>query len=307
MAAQAFTTPHRHAIWAAYGYKCFYCREPLGWDGVQVDHVVPEYLAKEPQDRARVFRDLGLPDDWSLTADQNLVAACDQCNARKRDRIPEPKQVMLWLTEARDKAPLIAVLRERYERRFRGDILRAKLETAIAAGYLESGEVHDLLSAALSVTDRPFRLATGIELLDGTQIDDLRASEVELLLDLPVKLGADLSEGLLMEREDSVTLNVRTCREYQHAIAKGYYTSTTFAIKMESLFMRTLGVLEAVRACRPAARSYIRDPRLGICDLDHLPSAILPLFGEITAEVRQQLSTHPTVASLVTAGCAKVL
>jgi hypothetical protein len=102
-------------------------------------------------------------------------------------------------------------------------------------------------------------------------------------------------------------LNVRTCREYRDAVANDHYAATTFAMKMEAYFKRTLGVLNGLCACRPAARSYIRDPRVGICDLEHLPAAVLPLFGEITAEIEQNWRLHPTVGSLVAAGCAKVM
>jgi hypothetical protein len=158
MAAQTFTAPHRHAMWTVYGYKCFYCREQLRWDALRVDHLVPQYLAEDPDKRASVFRDLSLPDDWSLTDDHNLVAACDHCNSRKRDRIPEPKQMMLWLMESRHKAPIIGFLREKYERENRADIPRAKLETALAAGHLEERQVRDSLSAASSLPDAPFQL-----------------------------------------------------------------------------------------------------------------------------------------------------
>lgn len=167
MAAQKFTAPHRHAIWSAYGYKCFYCRQPLRWDALRVDHVVPEYLAEDPEKRALVFPDLALPGDWNLTDNHNLVASCDHCNSRKRDRIPEPKQMILWLAESRDRAPIIGFLRDKYERENRADILRAKLETALAAGHLEERQVRDSLLAASSLADAPFRLTTGIELLDG--------------------------------------------------------------------------------------------------------------------------------------------
>jgi hypothetical protein len=145
-------------MWTVYGYKCFYCREQLRWDALRVDHLVPQYLAEDPDKRASVFRDLSLPDDWSLTDDHNLVAACDHCNSRKRDRIPEPKQMMLWLMESRHKAPIIGFLREKYERENRADIPRAKLETALAAGHLEERQVRDSLSAASSLPDAPFQL-----------------------------------------------------------------------------------------------------------------------------------------------------
>lgn len=272
-----------------------------------MDHLVPQYLAEDPDKRALVFRELSLPDDWRLTDNHNLVAACDPCNSRKRDRIPELQQMMLWLMESGDKAPIIDFLREKYERENRVDILRAKLETALAAGHLEEKQVRDALSAASSLPDAPFRLTTGIEFVDGIKISELRPSEVELLLDLPIKLGTILLEGLEVENTGGTTLHVRTCREYREAVATGYYAATTFAMKMEASFKRTLGVLEALCACRPAARSYIRDPRLGICDLERLPSAVLPLFGEITAEIEQNLRLHPTVASLVAGGCAKVV
>jgi hypothetical protein len=305
MAEQAFKAPHRNAIWTAYGYKCFYCHEQLRWDALRVDHVVPEYLAKDLEKRALVFRDLALPDDWRLTDNHNLVAACDRCNSRKRALIPEPNQMMLWLAEAREKAPVIGFLRERYERQLRGDILRAKLETALATGHLEEEQLRHLLSTASPAADASFLLTTGIELLDGIQISELRPSEMQLLLDVPVKLGADLPEGLKLEKDDGTSLNVRTCREYRDAVANRYYAATNFAMKMEAFFTRTLGVLEALGACRPAAQSYIRRPRLGICDLERLPSSLLPFF-DITEEARQNLRTHPTVGSLVAGGVARV-
>jgi hypothetical protein len=268
--------------------------------------VVPEYLAKDPEKRALVFRDLALPDDWGLTDNHNLVAACDGCNSRKRDRIPEPNQMMLWLSQARDKAPVIGFLREQYERQSRGDRLRARLETALAAGYLGAEELRQLLSTTSPPADASFLLTTGIEFLDAIEISELRASEMEFLLDVSVKLGADLPAGLKLEKDDGTSLNVRTCREYRNAVANRYYAATSFAMKIEASFRLTLGVLEALSACRPAAQSYIRNPRVGICDIEHLPSSILPVFGEITQEIKQNLRMHPTVGSLVAAGVASV-
>ena len=42
-------------------------------------------------------------------------------------RIPEPKQMMLWLAESRDRAPIVGFLRDKCERENRADVLRAKL------------------------------------------------------------------------------------------------------------------------------------------------------------------------------------
>jgi hypothetical protein len=213
--------------------------------------------------------------------------------------------MMLWLAESRDKAPIIGFLRERYERGLRGDILRAKLETALTTGYLEEKQLRQLLLSTTSRSDPSFLLTTGIEFLDRIKINELRASEIELLLDVPVKLGADLPEGLQLEKDDGTSLNVRTSREYGDAVANGYYAATNFAMKMEAFFARTFGVLEALAASRPAAQSYIRHPRLGICDLQYLPSSLLPYF-DISEETRKNLRTHPTLGALVAAGVARV-
>jgi hypothetical protein len=161
-------------------------------------------------------------------------------------------------------------------------------------------------AAAAAAGEDMVSLTAGIELFDGVSLDRLRRSNVEALLDMPVKLGTDLPEGLMLSHEVGSTVHVRTVREYQRAAEDGYFGMTTFDMKMESFFVTTSGVLTALAACRPSSSSFIRTPQVGLCDIDLLPSSLLIRFGEEFEEDTALLEAHRTIGDLIDVEAARV-
>ena len=305
MSKQRVSTSLKYALWEAYDFKCFYHGEPLRWDELSVDHIIPEYLAAQPEALAQVLQQVGLRPGWSLTATANLVPACRACNERKRATLPHRNQLILWLQEAAEKAPEVEVLRRRFKEQRRMDRAKAQLEFALATGLLSEADLGRMMAAAAAGEDL-VSLTAGIELFDGVSMDQLRPSNVEELLDMPVQLGTDMPEGLRLSHKDGSTLQVRTVREYRQAVESDYFAMTGFEIKMDAFFVTTSGVLTALAACRPSSRSYIRAPRVGLCDIDLLPSSLLIRFGEEFEEDTALLEAHPTIGALVDADAARV-
>jgi hypothetical protein len=183
---------------------------------------VPESLSNDVDARRAKLVELGLPETWDLQANANLVAACDRCNGRKRDLTPPANQLILWITETRAKAQRIEELLQEFEREDRKDLLLAQLETARGRGLLTNEDVAKLRLAVDSDPNKPIRLLASLNFLEGAAFTELRPSEAERLLDLPVLTGAgaDLPDGIELVKEgSSEILNVRTSREYRDARA----------------------------------------------------------------------------------------
>jgi hypothetical protein len=305
MSRQKVSTNLRYALWAAHDFKCFYHNEPLRWDELCIDHIIPEYLADKPIELAFILKQVGLEPGWSLTDPPNLAPSCHTCNQRKRDKLLPPNQLMLYLHEAEAKAPEVDVLRKRFNEERRIGRAQAQLEFALASGLIAETDIGRMLAAAVAGEDL-VALTPGIQLFEGMSIDRLSPSNVDQLLDTPVKLGAYLPNGLMLSHNDGSTAQVRTVREYRQASEAGYFGMTTFDMKMEAFFVTTSGVLTALAACRPSSRSFIRMPRVGLCDIELLPSSLLIRFGEELEEETALLEAHPTIGKLIEAEAARV-
>ena len=303
MSKQVLTVVERRAMWKANLGRCFYCRELVAWDALRIDHIIPEYLAEKPRERQSALDSVGLPDTWDLRSYANLVPSCDQCNSRKHGRLAARNQLILWLTENRDRAAVVEHLRLKYERQARADDARVQIETAIALGLLAQDDIAKAVSAADNSPDRVVSIARELEFLDGVSIAELRPTEARRFLDIPLRLGAELPEGLELEDASGAFRRVRTCREYREATEAGYHPYSTFAIKMAAFFQTALGILAALEACRPSAKSYIDDPRIGLCDIHLVPASCLPIVGE--AGDGSALG-NDTIAQLVERGFAKI-
>ena len=101
----------RRAIWLTHGKKCAYTGADLPEDAFVVDHVVPQELGRpgREDERLRVLRGLGLPDDFDLYALTNLVPTTIRFNREKSDKIV-PEWVARGLGLAAEKAEAVRAL-----------------------------------------------------------------------------------------------------------------------------------------------------------------------------------------------------
>lgn len=280
MSQQRFSDIDRRALWEAHRKRCLYCRHPLVFKELLIDHVVPEAVIRTPERLAEIKASHGLGDAFDVQGDSNLASACYACNLDKRDRLLPPEQLAILLTRVQERIPEVRRLRAKYEQSAGADDVILGLICAMESGIVRAQDVSEILRKFDS-SDADVTLYRSIELLDGVVVSQVNKDKVEELLDRPIRLGVDLPAGLELVHKNGSTVTVRTTREYGTAIQRGYYAPTTFALKMEALFKLPLAVLTVIEHARRAERSFIRDPRVGLVDLDLMPVSLLPtMTGE---------------------------
>lgn len=105
MSSQTFTSIERHAFWETYKCKCFYGEQPLRFQTMEIDHLIPEALGKDAAGLALELARLGLPGTFSLQSYENLVPACSICNGRKSNNPFTVGQMAIFLAVAARRAP----------------------------------------------------------------------------------------------------------------------------------------------------------------------------------------------------------
>jgi hypothetical protein len=127
-----------------------------------------------------------------------------------------------------------------------------------------------------------FRLSAPVDYFRGPSISALTKADALRLLDVPVRLGADVG-SIRYVRAGRPDRSVATCRQFAAAARDGYSFTTNFENKMAGFFVRACGLLDAVQRARPARRSFVDSPRVGVGNLDRISSAVLPGFPSDSA------------------------
>lgn len=105
MRKQGFTAAQRWAVWIVHGEKCYLDGHPIDLQSMQVDHIIPESLAEEPERLAQVLHDFGLPPGFDLNSYENWMPACGTHNNQKRAKVFNPTPlIQMYLARAAEKA-----------------------------------------------------------------------------------------------------------------------------------------------------------------------------------------------------------
>lgn len=71
----------------------------------QVDHIIPEYLADQPEELQSVISSYALPDSFDLNSFENWLPSCASCNNQKRGTVFKALPIFaVQLQRASDKA-----------------------------------------------------------------------------------------------------------------------------------------------------------------------------------------------------------
>ncbi len=106
----------RFATFLEWRQRCVWGHEPIAYDEMELDHLIPKSLAGQELSEALEMH--SLPDDYDLESTRNKVPACRQCNGIKSKRIPPLAPGLTFLLEdAARRAPLI----EEHAKQLRGN------------------------------------------------------------------------------------------------------------------------------------------------------------------------------------------
>ena len=151
-----------------------------------------------------------------------------------------------------------------------------------------------------------FELIKDIKFADGTEVKSIAKADIDDLRDLPVWMGEnDLIDRLRLTHKQKETLHVRTCREYDSAIERGYYADTGFEVKMSVWFKYQCGLLNALETATIPRKSFISEPKVGVINLELLRFSFFPYLGERSSREAAR-DSKKTYQNMVDAGVLKV-
>jgi hypothetical protein len=153
-----------------------------------------------------------------------------------------------------------------------------------------------------------FSIAQELEFKGRKLAKSLPHSDIEALLDLPVRNGSqasgDESYGVEMTREGGERFKVLSCRQWKKARAQKAYAATTFDMAMEGFLISTCGLLFEMQTAKSAHKNYLQDFRVDRAHLDVIPAKVLGSIGEL--EANEEGYQYKTIAQAVPEGVIKV-
>jgi len=291
MSTQKFSFEEREAIWSAYDKKCMYTSEPLKIDNFHIDHIIPEEYAGKTIEFEELVTSLGLDDGFDIFGYENLVPCTPNANLRKNGLLFETNSMLFYLNIARSKKKRVIECLEKIHRRNKKGKATIYLLQCLDRGILSEEDFSSILEKHSDSPQEIFNLIEAIEFEDRADVKAVSKGDLDFFRGLPVKMGQNKHISDLDLWSDSLgKIHVRTCKEYEDAIACGYYPRTNFDIKMSVFFKHQCGLLQALKKATIPTVSYIDSPRRGILDLDLLPFTFFPYIGELSGEYKGNAS-----------------
>lgn len=285
MSDQKISPAERLAFLEVHGGKCFYTGVLLDASNFHIEHIIPERLAAKPAELKELLAKLELPSTFDIFGYENLAPVSSTANLRKGDDLFEESTLRYFLALAAKKKDAIATRVAAIEARNNGARLLYLLSNALQAGKIEVRDISDVLDKYANAPEEVFQLIEKMAFADSTEVEVIRKADIEDLRNRPVQLGANTHiQGLTLDHETLGQRHVRTCREYDDAIAQGFYARTSYAMKMEVFFRHQSGLLRALSKANFPARSYIDSPRVGLSDWQLLPFDLFPRMGDKASE-----------------------
>ena len=141
MTKQQIPLIKRFAIWIAYSKRCIYCREPIPFKHLWVDHVIPGHLASKPDRLSELLQEFGLRDNFEINDYGNWVASCITCNQTKGRAEFDHQAARYYVSIAQRNRPKAVDQEARIRRVLDSDKVLANLKLAVSDGLVSSDEV----------------------------------------------------------------------------------------------------------------------------------------------------------------------
>lgn len=124
-----------------------------------------------------------------------------------------------------------------------------------------------------------FHLRVPLRFADGREVKSITKSEIDGLRELRVSFGANVDiESVRLTNETDDEMKVRTCREYDAGLKRGYSPANNMQRKLASFFKYPCAVLKALEIASVAEESFITD--VGVANVELLPFTVFPVIGE---------------------------
>lgn len=145
---QSISILKRTALWHAHSKRCAYCREPLGFGELVVDHVLPQRLVDDIEAYSQVSKDLNLPEGFDLLDYGNWLPSHNMCNLQKGKTVFERGAARYFLSIAEARAEKAREKEKELREAFKGDRILADLHLGLERGLVQKADVVEALRSA---------------------------------------------------------------------------------------------------------------------------------------------------------------
>lgn len=305
MAKKKFTDIARMAIWVGYHKKCQYCRAPINYNDLHIDHIIAEEHARDDQRYRALLAELGLPLDFNINSYLNLFPSHAACNLQKSNTQFDRASLHFYLNIARTRTPSILEEAERIRSRRYTEKLLIDVTLALGVGAITDSQVSDVLQKG-GFEGGFKKIGYKPKFVDFELDGYLSSKSVDRLLDEKIGLGGGYVSSFQMINDDGNTCVVQTCREVKSAIENNFYPITTFDIKMYAFCIPVLGIVKALSLASVSSETFVND--VGVTDIDLLPVNIFPAISpDQRCELDEAALTGVTIADWVRGEKIKII
>ena len=278
MSRQKLSAKEREAIWLAHGKKCAYTGKLLDVSDFHIDHIVPESLAKDPAALESEIATLDLSADFDIHGYENLLPCQPRVNLQKRDLLLSQTRYFLSIAACK-KAKIEANLGRIEKRNSRGKAL-ILLQQCLERGDLTPSEVSEILQDHSEHPQGIFQLIESMQFADGTEVEFIAKADIDALRDRPIYMGGNNTDGVTLTKSRNEKIHVRTCREYDSALKRGYFPYSNYDISMGSWFKYPCGLLNLLETATIPQQSFIPTSKEGVFNLELLPLSLFPVLSD---------------------------
>jgi hypothetical protein len=107
-----FSEAKKISIWQGDERKCFYCRVPVPYSELQIDHIVPETISS---DQLAKLQSSVLPTNFEINFVCNTVACHQGCNGRKSAFEFDPKTIGFYVGMASRRSAKVQKIMDDFE------------------------------------------------------------------------------------------------------------------------------------------------------------------------------------------------
>ncbi len=145
MSKQNIPSRKKYALWISHKEVCHYCKEPLRYQDVWVDHILPERLLNNPDKLVQIIQEYTLDVDFKINDYCNWLPSHWQCNVRKGGTIFGRGAARYYIEIARKKIPIARKEEETLIRNLKNDKLVGSWEVALSEGLLSKESLYAIL------------------------------------------------------------------------------------------------------------------------------------------------------------------
>jgi hypothetical protein len=187
-----FSEAEKVSIWQGAERKCFYCRVPVPYGELQIDHIVPETISS---DQLAKLQSSVLPTNFEINFVCNWVACHQGCNGRKSAFEFDPKTIGFYVGMASRRSAKVQKIMDDFEIAKNNGNLLSTLRVRLEKGHLTQAAVLAVLGdlpAPTQTSSDPWVVAFGANFFDALPVDapERNPQLSDWLLE---RLGRDLS------------------------------------------------------------------------------------------------------------------